>query len=72
MVTMPLGLLPDPLPSYYNRNAHCPFHKGAPKHDLDGYYALKHKLRELIDSNILSFKDVGPNFGNNPLLGNGE
>lgn len=67
MIPIPLGPPPDRLPPWYNPNAHCPFHEGAPGHDLEGRYALKHRVRELIESKILSFKDMGPNVKNNPL-----
>ncbi|XP_050877528.1 uncharacterized protein LOC127081300 [Lathyrus oleraceus] len=67
VVPRPMGPPPDHLPPWYNPNAHCPFHEGAPGHDLEGCYALKHRVRELIESKILSFKDMGPNVKNNPL-----
>lgn len=67
MVPRPLGLPPDPLPPWYNPNAHCPFHEDAPKHDLEGCYALKHIVRELMEKKILSFRDLGPNVKSNPL-----
>ncbi|XP_050908104.1 uncharacterized protein LOC127121698 [Lathyrus oleraceus] len=72
VVPKPMGPPPDRLPPWYNPNAHCPFHEGAPRHDLDGCYALKHRVRELIDSKILSFKDIGPNVKNNPLPPHGD
>ncbi|XP_050888718.1 uncharacterized protein LOC127093862 [Lathyrus oleraceus] len=67
-----MGPPPDRLPPWYNPNAHCPFHEGAPGHDLEGCYALKHRVRELIESKILSFKDMGPNVKNNPLPPHGD
>ncbi|XP_050908561.1 white-opaque regulator 2 [Lathyrus oleraceus] len=57
----PLGPPPNPLPPWYNQDAHCLFHEGAPGHDLEGCYALKHIVRELVKKKILSFRDVGPN-----------
>ncbi|XP_050876694.1 uncharacterized protein LOC127080417 [Lathyrus oleraceus] len=72
VVPKPLGPPPDRLPPWYNPNAHCPFHEGAPGHDLEGCYALKHRVRELIESKILSFKDMGPNVKNNPLPPHGN
>ncbi|XP_050920478.1 uncharacterized protein LOC127138120 [Lathyrus oleraceus] len=62
----------DRLPPWYNPNAHCPFHEGAPGHDLEGCYASKHMIRELIESKILSFMDMGPNMKNNPLPPHGD
>ncbi|XP_050919511.1 uncharacterized protein LOC127137057 [Lathyrus oleraceus] len=72
VVPRPMGPPPDRLPPWYNPNAHCPFHEGAPGHDLEGCYALKHRVRELIESKILSFKDMGPNVKNNPLPPHGD
>ncbi|XP_050877865.1 uncharacterized protein LOC127081679 [Lathyrus oleraceus] len=72
MVPRPMGPPPDRLPPWYNPNAHYPFHEGAPGHDLEGCYALKHRVRELIDSKILFFKDMGPNVKNNPLPHHGD
>ncbi|XP_050877409.1 uncharacterized protein LOC127081171 [Lathyrus oleraceus] len=65
VVPRPMGPPSDCLPLWYNPNAHYPFHEGAPGHDLEGYYAFKHMVRELIDSNIMSFRDMGPNMKDN-------
>ncbi|XP_050889563.1 uncharacterized protein LOC127094832 [Lathyrus oleraceus] len=72
VVPRPMRPPPDCLPPWYNPNAHYPFHEGSLGHDLEGYYALKHRVRELIDSKILSFKDTGPNVKNNPLPSHGD
>lgn len=50
-----LGPSPDPLPLWFNINSHCPFREGAPGHDLEGCFALKIKVQELVRSKILSF-----------------
>lgn len=71
-VPRPLGPPPDPLPPYYNPNAHFPFPEGAPWHDLEGCYALKHIVRELIEKMILLFGDIGLNVKNNPLPAHGS
>jgi hypothetical protein len=63
----PLDPPSDPFPPWYNPNAHCPFHEGAPGHDLEGCYASKHIVRELVEKKILSFRDLGPNVKSNPL-----
>lgn len=52
---------PNPLPSWYNPNAHFEFHEGAAGHDLEGCFALKARVQDLVMANILTFKDVGPN-----------
>ncbi|XP_050876089.1 uncharacterized protein LOC127079759 [Lathyrus oleraceus] len=72
VVPIPMGPPPDCLPPWYNPNAHCPFHEGAPGHDLEGCYALKHRVHELIDRKILSFRDMGPNVKNNPIPPHGD
>ncbi|XP_050890577.1 uncharacterized protein LOC127095987 [Lathyrus oleraceus] len=72
VVPRPMGPPPDRLPPWYNPNAHCPFHEGAPGHDLEGCYALKHRVRELIESKILPFKDMRPNVKNNPVPPHGD
>ncbi|XP_050909048.1 uncharacterized protein LOC127122809 [Lathyrus oleraceus] len=72
VVPRPVAPPPDRLPPWYNPNAYCPFHEGAHGHDLEGCYALKHRVRELIESKILSFKDMGPNVKNNPLPPHGD
>lgn len=58
---------PNPLPAWYNRHKHYAFHKGAEGHDLEGCFALKAKVRDLIKSGVLTFKDVGPNVKTNPM-----
>lgn len=51
---------PNPLPAWYDSQKHCEFHEGALGHDLEGCYALKLKVQNLIESNILSFKNDVP------------
>ncbi|XP_050875855.1 uncharacterized protein LOC127079511 [Lathyrus oleraceus] len=63
----PLGPPPNPLPPWYNQDAHCSFHEGTHGHNLEGCYALKHIVQELVEKKILSFLDVGPNVKSNPL-----
>lgn len=72
VVHRPLGPWPDPYPPGYNSNAHFLFHEGSPRHELKGYVALKRSVQELVNNKILTFKDVGLNVGNNPILGHGE
>ncbi|XP_050916535.1 uncharacterized protein LOC127131664 [Lathyrus oleraceus] len=68
----PLGPPPNPLHPWYNPDVHCPFHEGAPGHDLEGCYALKHIVRDLVEKKILSFRDIGPNVKSNPLPAHGD
>ncbi|XP_050908986.1 uncharacterized protein LOC127122739 [Lathyrus oleraceus] len=52
VVPRPLGPPPHPLPPWYNLNSHFPFHEGAPGHDFEGCYALKHIVREFMEKKI--------------------
>lgn len=67
IVTRSLPTILEPYPLGYDPNAYWEFHEGAPGHSLEGCYAFKAKVQELINSKILSFKDVGPNVRSNPL-----
>ena len=58
---------PNPPPAWYNPSKYCDFHEGAAGHDLDSCFALKLKVQELINADILSFKDTGPNVKTNPM-----
>lgn len=67
VVPRPLAPLSEPCPLCYNPNAHSIFHEGASGNDLESCYALKKKVQDLIQSKVLTFRDVGPNLKNNPL-----
>lgn len=58
---------PNPLPTWYDLHKHCAFHEGAAGHDLEGCFALKAKVRDLIKAGILNFQDIGPNVKTNPM-----
>ncbi|KAK2389663.1 hypothetical protein QL285_063239 [Trifolium repens] len=60
MVT-PRALKPmtAPFPIWYNPEAKCEFHEGAEGHTLDNCIAFKHKVQELIDQKLLTFKEEG-------------
>lgn len=62
-----VGPPPNPLLVGRDPQKHCAFHKGAADHDLEGCYALKVKVKELIKDGILTFKDVGPDMRTNPV-----
>lgn len=57
----------NPLPAWYDPHKHCAFHEGAAGHDLEGCFALKAKVRDLIKAGILNFQDIGPNVKTNPM-----
>lgn len=50
-----------------NPNATCAFHAGYIGHSTDDCRALKKRIQELIDQEILSFSKEEPNVKTNPL-----
>jgi hypothetical protein len=63
--------IPEILPSWYRSDRSCAFHQGAPGHDIEHCYALKAEVQRLIQTNVLSFKDLNPNVQANPLPNHG-
>src|ERR1043165_9499513 len=59
--------IPENLPWWYKTDVSCPFHQGAPGHDLEHCIALKEEEKKLVRSNFLSFKNTSPNVQANPL-----
>src|ERR1043165_8635625 len=59
--------VPENLPWWYKTDVSCPFHQGAPGHDLEHCIALKAEVQRLVRSNLLSFKNTSPNVQANPL-----
>ncbi|XP_058729077.1 uncharacterized protein LOC131601309 [Vicia villosa] len=51
----------------FRPDLHCEFHQGGAGHDLEGCYALKALVQELVRAKMLSFRDMGPNVVTNPL-----
>ncbi|CAJ2644571.1 unnamed protein product [Trifolium pratense] len=58
-----------PYPPHFNSNIQCEYHFGALGHTIENCKAFKHKVQELIDQKLLSFKEEGPNVKTNPLPG---
>ncbi|XP_050877617.1 uncharacterized protein LOC127081402 [Lathyrus oleraceus] len=53
---------PERLPAGYNPNARCEFHSGGIGHDVENCWALKYKVKELLDSKAIQFTpNNGPN-----------
>ncbi|KAK2438727.1 hypothetical protein QL285_023470 [Trifolium repens] len=50
-----------PFPNWYDPKAKCEFHLGTEGHTIDNCKAFKHKVQELIDKKLLSFKEGEPN-----------
>lgn len=55
------------LPPGYDVNARCEFHSGAPGHSTENCKALKYKVQDLIDLNVITFAPNSPNVNNNPM-----
>jgi len=53
-------LIPKKLPTRFRAYLSCVFHQGAPGHDVEGCYALKNAVQDLVEANILSFEDFEP------------
>ncbi|XP_050876807.1 uncharacterized protein LOC127080532 [Lathyrus oleraceus] len=59
---------PERLPAGYNPNARCKFHSSGIGHDMENYWALKYKVKELLDSKAIQFTPGnGPNVIQNPM-----
>ncbi|KAL5165662.1 hypothetical protein HKD37_18G050754 [Glycine soja] len=56
---------------WYNSNATCAYHSGAPGHNIDSCLAFKYKVQHLINAGWLSFQEEGPNVKTNPLASHG-
>src|ERR1051325_6830404 len=59
--------VPDKLPWWYKTDVSCPFHQGAPGHDLEHCIVLKAEVQRLVRVNLLSFRNANPNVQANPL-----
>lgn len=63
---------PEPLPWWFKPDLHCAFHQGAPDHDIENCYPLKHEVQKLIKSGMVSFEDRAPNVKSNLLPAHGN
>ncbi|XP_058740943.1 uncharacterized protein LOC131613274, partial [Vicia villosa] len=63
--------VPERLPWWYKAEVSCPYHQGAPGHDLEHCIALKYEVQRLVRSNLLSFRNLNPNVQANPLPNHG-
>ncbi|PNX79654.1 coatomer subunit zeta-3, partial [Trifolium pratense] len=70
-MVIPRALKPmtPPFPAWYDANSKCEFHAGTEGHATDNCRAFKHKVQELLDKKLLTFKENGPNVKDNPLPG---
>ena len=71
MVAIPGKVFWPPYPKWYNPDAKCVYHSGAPRHNIDSCIPFKYKVQHLINSGWLSFQEEGPNVKTNPLASHG-
>ncbi|KAH1228659.1 hypothetical protein GmHk_10G028622 [Glycine max] len=61
-----------PFPKWYDPNATCKYHGGAPGHSIEKCLAFNHKVQHLIDAGWLTFQEDRPNVKTNPLANHGR
>jgi len=71
VVAIPGKVFQPPYPKWYNSNATCAYHSGAPEHKIDSCLPFKYKVQHLINAGWLSFQEEGPNVKTNPLASHG-
>ncbi|KAL5191078.1 hypothetical protein HKD37_04G010404 [Glycine soja] len=71
VVAIPGKVFQSPYPKWYNSNAMCAYHSGAPGHNIDSCLPFKYKVQHLINVGWLSFQEEGPNIKTNPLASHG-
>ncbi|KAK2389100.1 hypothetical protein QL285_062721 [Trifolium repens] len=65
----PLDPVSPPYPPGFDENARCDYHNGSLGHNIENCRGFKHKVQELIDQKLLSFKEDEANaatFQNGP------
>lgn len=72
----PVPALPPPnvLPRSYNPELKCIYHSGQVGHDIESCFLLKHKIRDLLDTNAVKTQEAArlqPNVNTNPLPNHG-
>ncbi|KAH1189603.1 hypothetical protein GmHk_20G057343 [Glycine max] len=70
-VVTPGKVFQPPFPKWYDPNATCKYHGGAPGHSIEKCLAFKHKVQHLIDVGWLTFQEDRPNVKTNPLANHG-
>ncbi|KAH1257160.1 hypothetical protein GmHk_03G007190 [Glycine max] len=70
-VVTPGRVLEPPFPKWYDPNATCKYHGGAPGHSFEKCLALKYKVQHLMDAGWLTFQEDRPNVRTNPLANHG-
>ena len=57
--------IPNPLPSMFDLNKRCAYHKGL-GHETNYCFTLRHVIQDLIDNNVIA-SPTRPSITNNPL-----
>ncbi|KAH1209947.1 hypothetical protein GmHk_15G044342 [Glycine max] len=70
-VVTPGRIFEPPFPKWYDPNATCKYHGGAPGHSIEKCMALKYKVQHLMDAGWLTFQEDRPNVRTNPLANHG-
>ncbi|KAH1213823.1 hypothetical protein GmHk_14G041706 [Glycine max] len=70
-VVTPGRVFEPPFPKWYDPNATCKYHGGAPGHSIEKCLALKYKVQHLMDAGWLTFQEDQPNVRTNPLANHG-
>ncbi|KAL5130914.1 hypothetical protein HKD37_12G033898 [Glycine soja] len=70
-VVTPGRVFEPPFPKWYDPNATCKYHGGAPGHSIEKCLALKYKVQHLMDAGWLTFQEDRPNVRTNPLANHG-
>jgi len=55
--TRPPPLVPKKLPARFRADLSCAFHQRALGHDVEHCYAFKNAVQDLVEANLLPFKD---------------
>ncbi|KAL5162318.1 hypothetical protein HKD37_07G019453 [Glycine soja] len=72
VVAIPGRVFQPPYPKWYDPDAKCAYHSGAPRHNIDSCRPFKYKVQHLISAGWLSFQEEGPNVKTNPLASHGK
>nr|XP_025888955.1 uncharacterized protein LOC112942271 [Solanum lycopersicum] len=68
----PVGPKPvDVNSKFYKPEQRCAYHSNSVGHDTKDCINLKHKIKDLIDQEVVSLKPVEPNVNTNPLTNHG-
>ncbi|KAK2396120.1 hypothetical protein QL285_057793 [Trifolium repens] len=62
-MVVPIASLPrnPPFPAWYDPEAKCAYHADVEGHTIENCKAFKHKVQELLDQKLLTFKEGEPN-----------